>query len=98
VSTTGSALVERALAIAAAQVPDAGAVALVREVSEAVVRWANSTMTTNGNTVERRLSVVVLVPLEGGTGAGVATVPAPTGLADGPEGDAVLTDAAAGAV
>ncbi|GAA4884462.1 metallopeptidase TldD-related protein [Actinomycetospora straminea] len=97
-SAPGSALVERALVIAARQVPDAGAVALVREVSEAVVRWANSTLTTNGLTVERRLSVIVLVPLEGGTGAGVVTVPAPTALAAGPEGDAVLEEAVAGAV
>jgi predicted Zn-dependent protease len=98
VSASGAALVERALAIAAEAAPGAGAVALVREVSEAVVRWANSTLTTNGHTVERRLSVIVLVPLDGGTGAGVVTVPAPTSLAAGPEGDAVLRDAVAGAV
>jgi len=98
VIASGSALVERALAIAAETAPGAGAVALVREVSEAVVRWANSTLTTNGHTVERRLSVIVLVPLDDGTGAGVATVPAPTSLAAGPEGDAVLRDAVAGAV
>ncbi|MEJ2888755.1 metallopeptidase TldD-related protein [Actinomycetospora aeridis] len=97
-SAPGSALVERTLAIAATQVPDAGAVAMVREVSEAVVRWANSTLTTNGQTVERRLSVIMLVPLEGGTGAGVATVPAPTALAAGPEGDAVIAEAVGGAV
>ncbi|HSK57756.1 MAG TPA: TldD/PmbA family protein, partial [Actinomycetospora sp.] len=95
---SGSALVERALAVAAETAPGAGAVALVREVSEAVVRWANSTLTTNGHTVERRLSVILLGPLAGGTGAGVATVPAPTSLAAGPEGDAVLRDAVAGAV
>ncbi|MEJ2862730.1 metallopeptidase TldD-related protein [Actinomycetospora flava] len=94
----GSALVERTLAIAARQAPDAGAVATVREVSEAVVRWANSTLTTNGQTVERRLSVIMLVSLDGGTGAGVATVPAPTALAAGPEGDAVIAEAVAGAV
>jgi predicted Zn-dependent protease len=98
VSASGAALVERALAIAAEAAPGAGAVALVREVSEAVVRWANSTLTTNGHTVERRLSVIVLVPLDGDTGAGVVTVPAPTSLATGPEGDAVLRDAVAGAV
>ena len=97
-SAPGGILVERALEIAARQVPDAGAVALVREVSEAVVRWANSTLTTNGHTVERRLSVILLVPLDGGTGAGVATVPAPTALAAGPEGDAVIGEAVAGAV
>ena len=43
-------------------------------------------MTTNGNTVERRLSVIVLVPLEGGTGAGVVTVPAPDGARRRPGG------------
>jgi predicted Zn-dependent protease len=95
---SGSALVERALAVAAETAPGAGAVALVREVSEAVVRWANSTLTTSGHTVERRLSVILLVPLDGGTGAGVVTVPAPTSLAASPEGDAVLRDAVAGAV
>ena len=97
-AASGSALVERALAIAADSAPGAEAVALVREVSEAVVRWANSTLTTNGHTVERRLSVVVLVPLDGGTGAGVVTVPAPTSLTAGPEGDVLLREAVAGAV
>ena len=35
-----------------------------RGLREAVLRWANSTMTTNGHSRERRLSVVVLVAVE----------------------------------
>jgi predicted Zn-dependent protease len=43
-----------------------GCAVLVRESSEAVLRWANSTMTTNGNTTSRQLTVIAFVAVEGG--------------------------------
>ena len=63
-----------------------------------MLRWANSTMTTNGHTVERRLTVIALVPARGRHRRGRRHRAGPAGLPDGPEGDAVLTDAVAGAV
>jgi predicted Zn-dependent protease len=50
-----------------------GCAVLVRESSEAALRWANSTMTTNGHTTSRRTTVIAFVGLEGGTGAGVVS-------------------------
>ena len=95
-------LVERALAILARVEPGAGGAVLVRERADAVLRWANSTMTTNGEGVGRTVTVIALVPLQaagtgaGGTGAGVVGMPAT--VPDGPEGDAALTDLVAAAV
>ena len=93
------ALVERTLEILRRVRPDAGGAALVTERSDAVLRWANSTMTTNGVGVGRTITVVALVPVpgarpgrtgdDGGTGAGVVGAPAP--IPEGPEGDAALT-------
>jgi len=60
-------LVERALAVPGADV--VGRVVLVTESSEAVLRWANSTMTTNGLSTAVRWSVVSLVRLAGADGA-----------------------------
>lgn len=51
----------------------AGRVVLVSETSEAVLRWANSTMTTNGLGTSRRTTVISLVRVEGGTAAGVVS-------------------------
>jgi predicted Zn-dependent protease len=48
-----------------------GCAVLVRESSEAVLRWANSTMTTNGHTTSRRTTVIAFVAVEGGIAAGV---------------------------
>jgi predicted Zn-dependent protease len=50
-----------------------GCAVLVRESSEAVLRWANSTMTTNGHTTSRRTAVIAFVALEGGVAAGVVS-------------------------
>ena len=50
-----------------------GCAVLVRESSEAVLRWANSTMTTNGHTTSRRTTVIAFVALEGGIAAGVVS-------------------------
>ncbi|WP_300018337.1 metallopeptidase TldD-related protein [Pseudonocardia sp.] len=63
-------IVERTLAAAAHL---HGCVVLVRESSEAVLRWANSTMTTNGHTTSGEVAVIALVAVEGGTAAGVVS-------------------------
>lgn len=67
---TAQEIVERALALPGEH---AGRVVIVTETSEAVLRWANSTMTTNGHTTAREVSVVALVAVEGGTAAGVVS-------------------------
>jgi predicted Zn-dependent protease len=66
-------IVERALAGPVG----AGRVVLVSETSEAVLRWANSTMTTNGHTTSRQVAVVALEAVEGGVAAGVVSSAAP---------------------
>ncbi|QNG54158.1 TldD/PmbA family protein [Pseudonocardia petroleophila] len=63
-------IVERTLAAAAHL---RGCVVLVQSTSEAVLRWANSTMTTNGHTTAGRVTVIALVAVEGGTAAGVVS-------------------------
>jgi predicted Zn-dependent protease len=61
-------IVERALAAAAHL---HGCAVLVRQTSEANLRWANSTMTTNGHSSSGRVTVMALVAVEGGVAAGV---------------------------
>jgi predicted Zn-dependent protease len=63
-------VVERALA-AGSHLP--GCAVLVQETSEAVLRWANSTMTTNGHTTSGQVTVIAFVAVEGGTAAGVVS-------------------------
>ena len=63
-------VVERALA-AGAHLP--GCAVLVQETSEAVLRWANSTMTTNGHTTSGQVTVIAFVAVEGGSAAGVVS-------------------------
>jgi predicted Zn-dependent protease len=63
-------IVERTLTAAAHL---AGCAVLVTESSEAVLRWANSTMTTNGHTTSGSVTVIALVAVEGGTASGVVT-------------------------
>ncbi len=63
-------IVERTLAAATHL---AGCVVLVRENSEAVLRWANSTMTTNGHTTSGQVTVIAIVAVEGGTAAGTVS-------------------------
>ena len=65
-------IVERVLGLPAGS-DGAGRVVLVSETSEAVLRWANSTMTTNGHTTSRRVSVISMVAVDGGTAAGVVS-------------------------
>lgn len=67
---TPQEIVERTLAAATHL---AGCVVLVREKSEAVLRWANSTMTTNGHTTSGQVTVIALVTVDGGTAAGTVS-------------------------
>jgi len=67
---TAQEIVERVLAAGAHL---HGCVVLFRETSEAVLRWANSTMTTNGHTTSGRLTVIALVAADGGIAAGVVS-------------------------
>ncbi|HMD47061.1 MAG TPA: metallopeptidase TldD-related protein [Acidimicrobiales bacterium] len=61
-------VVERALERAGG----AGAVVLVEDSSDAEVRFANNTTTTNGTRRDRRVTVISLAPVAGGTAVGVA--------------------------
>jgi predicted Zn-dependent protease len=67
-------IVERTLAAAGHL---AGAVVIVRERSEAVLRWANSTMTTNGHSTAGQVTVIALVTVDGGTAAGTVSSSVP---------------------
>ncbi|MGE0295937.1 metallopeptidase TldD-related protein [Pseudonocardia sp.] len=71
-------IVERVLALPGEHV---GRAVIVTETSEAVLRWANSTMTTNGHTTVREVAVIVMVAVEGGTAAGVVSSSAVTDTA-----------------
>lgn len=64
--------VERVLEIATAE-GALGCAVLVTETVEAVLRWANSTMTTNGHTLARKVTAIPMVAVPGGTAAGVAS-------------------------
>ncbi|HTK65004.1 MAG TPA: metallopeptidase TldD-related protein [Pseudonocardia sp.] len=72
---TSAELVERVLAVPGG--PNSiGRVVLVTEDSEAALRWANNTMTTNGHATSVNWTVISLVALSGdngGTGAGVVS-------------------------
>lgn len=67
-------LTETALAASKAD----GSLVLLTDTSEAALRWANSTMTTNGHTTSRRFSVISVVGesvgVVGGTGTGADEV------------------------
>jgi predicted Zn-dependent protease len=87
-------LVERTLAAATHL---QGCVVLVRESSEATLRWANSTMTTNGLTTSSRTTVIAIVGLPGGgTGAGVVSSSA--AVTDAAQVEQLVAAAAAAAV
>ncbi|MBO0730719.1 MAG: TldD/PmbA family protein, partial [Acidimicrobiaceae bacterium] len=77
-STTGSTpqeLVERALQLCRAD----GCVVIVDELSSANLRWATNTLTTNGVTHGRHVTVVATVNGASGTAAGVVSRAAVTG-------------------
>ena len=76
---TPQEIVERALAAAAHL---HGCAVLVRESSEAVLRWANSTMTTNGHSTALRVTVMAFVAVDGGIAAGVVGTAAMTDPAE----------------
>jgi predicted Zn-dependent protease len=59
--------VERALAMSSAE----GCIVIASEESQANLRWANNTLTTNGETRDRSLSVISIVDGTPGTAAGV---------------------------
>ena len=59
--------VERALALSKAD----GCIVLATERSEANLRWANNTLTTNGSMRSRRLAVISVVDGQAGTASGV---------------------------
>jgi predicted Zn-dependent protease len=61
-------VVERALAAAGGE----PCIVMVEEVSEAEVRFANNTVTTNGERRDRRVTVVRLAPVAGGVASGMA--------------------------
>jgi predicted Zn-dependent protease len=63
-------VVERTLAAAADL---HGCAVLVTESSQAALRWANSTMTTNGHSTSGSVTVVAFVALAEGVAAGVAS-------------------------
>jgi predicted Zn-dependent protease len=65
--------VEQALAIAVAMTGIDGCVVIADENSSANLRWANNTLTTNGVTRGRRLTVVATVNGAQGTAAGVVS-------------------------
>ncbi|HZU12543.1 MAG TPA: metallopeptidase TldD-related protein [Chloroflexota bacterium] len=62
-------MVERALAISRAD----GCIAIADEITTANLRWANNTLTTNGTTHGRRLTVIATVGGAQGTAAGVVS-------------------------
>lgn len=66
-------IVERTLAASSSR----GCIVLVQVRSIANLRWARSTLTTNGETLSTSVTVIALVDVEGGTAAGSVTVSAP---------------------
>lgn len=72
-ATTPQDTVEQALSIAAGIVGIDGCVVIADENSSANLRWANNTLTTNGVTKGRRLTVVATVNGAQGTAAGVVS-------------------------
>jgi predicted Zn-dependent protease len=66
---TPQELVERALDRSTAD----GCIVLVEEADRANIRWANNTLTTNGQTQGRRVTVISTVSAQAGTAVGVLT-------------------------
>jgi len=71
--STPQEIVERALAASRSR----ACVVLVRSTSVANLRWARTTLTTNGETVATSVSVVAMVDVPGGVAAGSITVNEP---------------------
>ena len=66
-------IVERTLALSTVE----GCVVIVRSESVANLRWARSTLTTNGETVSSSVTVVAIVATDTGTASGSVTVRSP---------------------
>ena len=62
-------MVERALGLSKAD----GCIVIADETSSANLRWANNTLTTNGVTRSRQLTVIATVDNATGTAAGVVS-------------------------
>jgi predicted Zn-dependent protease len=88
--STPQEIVERALAASRSR----ACVVLVRSTSVANLRWARTTLTTNGETVATSVSVVAMVDVPGGVAAGSITVNDP----ELPDVDDLVTRAEALAV
>jgi predicted Zn-dependent protease len=67
-------IVERALELSSTH----GCVVIVRSEGVANLRWARSTLTTNGETLRRSVTVIALVEVAGGIASGSVTVDSPT--------------------
>ncbi|MGE0817277.1 MAG: metallopeptidase TldD-related protein [Candidatus Nanopelagicales bacterium] len=67
-------IVERTLAASTSR----GCIVLVQARSIANLRWARSTLTTNGETLSTSVTVIALVDVAGGVAAGSVTVSAPS--------------------
>ncbi len=72
-ASTPQETVERALSLAAGVVGIDGCVVIAEETSSANLRWANNTLTTNGVTRGRRLTVIATVGGNEGTAVGVVS-------------------------
>jgi predicted Zn-dependent protease len=85
---TPQELVERALERSTAD----GCVVLVEEADRANIRWANNTLTTNGQTTNRRVTVISTAAGQSGTAAGVLSR---AGIDEDTVGDLVAASEAA---
>jgi predicted Zn-dependent protease len=85
---TPQELVERALDASTAD----GCIVLVEDADRMNIRWANNTLTTNGQTYGRRVTVISTVDGQSGTAAGVLTR---AGVEADTLGDLVAASAAA---
>lgn len=86
-------LVDRVLAASRAD----ATVVIVTDTSEASLRWANSTMTTNGSSAHRRWSVLSMVSVPDGTGTGLGVGVVSSTSVDGSDVDKVVASAEAAA-
>lgn len=79
-AATPQQIVERVLGLSTTH----GCVVIVRTVGVANLRWARSTLTTNGETLSASVTVIALVEVDGGIASGSVTLRSP-GLDDLPE-------------
>lgn len=75
--------IDQALAAAQDLAPDADCIVIVDEVTEANLRWANNSLTTNGQMHHRTMTVTLITDVAGGRASGTVAGP----LADGSQID-----------